>query len=274
MNTKIFETVVTAVFCLCMVLFAGMLIGRRWLASVREAPVITVPEASVFSVSDGEEALYRDVSAYDREDGDISDRVVVESVSAFDRAMTRTVTYAVCDSDGSVTKTKRSISYSDYRPAEFSLKSRLCFTSAATANAVFSAVRVTDVLDGDLTPQIRIESYDEGESCDVLVLSAANSAGDISRVSLNISIVPTMNGLPQPELSEYIVYLQKGEDFDPASYLRRVTIGAEEVPALKNRVKIHSGADPQTPGSYTVTYEVTADSGVTGVSYMTVIVRE
>lgn len=274
MNTRAFERAVTVLFFVCVVLFASFLVGRAAAATVSEKPVITVPDTYIFSAAGGEAALLEDISAFDREDGDISDRVVVESISSFDQNGCRTVTYAVCDSDRHVTKTTREIIYDDYRSPEFSLNTQLCFTGNVTASAILGAVSVSDVLDGDLTDQIKIDSYISGDAYDTVGLSVVNSAGDVSRVSLNLSLVATMNGLPRIGLSDYIVYITKGDAFDPADYLRRVTIGGEEFPELMGRVHITSDADVNTAGAYTAVYEVTADTGVTGISYMTIIVKE
>lgn len=274
MNTRAFERIISVVFFVCVVLFVSFLVGRRYVDSVSEAPEITVPDANVFSAAEGQSALLRDVSAYDREDGDLTDSVVVESVSAFDPDGRRTVVYAVCDSDRHVTKVRREITYNDYRSPEFSLKTQLCFTGNVTASAILGAVKANDVLDGDLSDHIKIDSYISGDAYDTVGLSVVNSAGDISKVSLNLSLVATMNGLPRVELSDYVVYLPKNGTFNPTSYLRRVMVSGEENPALMGRVHVTSSVDPGTAGSYTVAYEVTADTGITGISYMTVIVKE
>ncbi|HPU18481.1 MAG TPA: hypothetical protein PLZ27_07400 [Bacillota bacterium] len=56
------------------------------------------------SVTSTEKDYLENVTAHDAEDGDITENVIVESISPFDENKVRTVTYVACDSANHVVK--------------------------------------------------------------------------------------------------------------------------------------------------------------------------
>ena len=94
----------------------------------RAEPVIKVDGDRIeVSVKDGEEALMQGVTAEDAEDGDLTDKVIVESIGRFGADGCRTVTYAVIDSDSLVGHATRKLAYTDYTPTRFSMDKPLSF---------------------------------------------------------------------------------------------------------------------------------------------------
>ena len=89
-------------------------------------PVITIDtEVIELGVKDKQELLLQGVTAYDEKDGDITDKVLIESVSKFIEPGVCTVTYAVADSDKHVVKQTRTLKYTDYTSPEFYMKRAL-----------------------------------------------------------------------------------------------------------------------------------------------------
>ncbi|MCQ2431966.1 MAG: DUF5011 domain-containing protein [Clostridia bacterium] len=274
MLQRLIDRIVRIVFCVCAVLFCIYFAMHRIGSSDRNPPVITVTGAdavSAFSCSAQKSDLLSDVLAEDAEDGDLTASVVVESISTFAPDGTRTVTYAVCDSDNHVTKLQRRIRYTDYEPPKFSLNSQLCFTTVSVS-AIADTVHAYDVLDGDISSQIKINSYQVGDDYDRVLISVSNSAGDMSQIPLYVSVVNTMNGLPRIALTDYIIYLAAGDPFNASTYLSGVTVGTTPMPRSSVRFDT-SEVDMTTPGVYTVTYSAETDNGITGYSHLTVIVR-
>lgn len=75
-----------------------------------EKPVIQVGSTRVaFTKGMDTKQLLKGVVATDKEDGDITDSVIIENVVYFDNNSKVKVIYAVCDSDNNVTKSAKVI---------------------------------------------------------------------------------------------------------------------------------------------------------------------
>ena len=74
------------------------------------APKISVGEEEIsVSIQDPEEALLEGITARDRKDGDVTDSLLVESLSPFVSKNTRLVSYAAFDSDDHVSHASRKL---------------------------------------------------------------------------------------------------------------------------------------------------------------------
>lgn len=235
-----------------------------------DAPEITV------SVSDDQSVLLQGVTASDPEDGDVTGALVVESIAEFQEDGSREVTYAVFDSSGNVSKASRLLRYSDYHSPEIQLTKELK-TMMGTDINLQDCIRVEDVLDGDLTNQLRIvesdySNYVPGEY--QITVQVTNSAGDTTEQTFPIQCVSEQElGVPTITLSVYSVSLQAGADFDAGDYIEEVS-GADETgrTLTKEDVRISSGVNTQEPGTYQVGYSLRG-SGGTGTVRLTVIVE-
>jgi len=268
----------------------------------RQGPEITVSSGSIaVSISDPEEKLLEGVTASDRRDGDVTDSIVVESVSTFLRPGTRIVRYAAFDQDMHVSRAEREMTYTDYRAPEFSITQPLVFAPGNTD--LLKYVEVSDCLDGDLSDSVKILS-DSALLVDVagdyqVRLQASNSAGDVAVLPVVIKIQQQQNSMPQISLSDYVIYLDPGAEFDPYSLIQGVSINntlyeVEEgsgtygdperdmsVPAVvgTNQLSVNDPVDTSVPGNYTVTYSMTVSVGnygdtVTGTTNLYVVVRD
>ena len=80
--------------------------------------------------------------------------------------------------------------------------------------------------------------------------------------------------MPSITLREYLVYLDRGDSFDPAMYLHKVTepsAGIERICSL-DEVSIDSKVDMDKPGVYEVVYQYAGEAG-TGKTILTVVVK-
>ena len=97
---KKLKTVSIIVFLVSVILFVGYTLKEKT-SNDPAGPVFEMESDNIaVSVSDGREALLQGVKATDARDGDVTDSVLVESVSPFNEEGKRTVRYVVFDSDG------------------------------------------------------------------------------------------------------------------------------------------------------------------------------
>ena len=88
------------------------------------------------SVNDSEEKLLEGITAWDKKDGDVTDSVVLESLSAFISGSTRLATYAAFDSDQHVVRESRRITYTDYTKPEFSMRQLLEYPAGRSSISI------------------------------------------------------------------------------------------------------------------------------------------
>ena len=257
------------------------------------SPVIKVDGNSVtVSCTAGEEAMLEGVTAEDKKDGDVSDTLMIETMSNFIEKGRRNITIAAFDSDNHVTKVTREVVYNDYHSPRFTLSEPLRFPKNTTT--ILSGMGVEDVLDGTLTSNIKtsgdyyVEVDTPGEYS--MVFTVTNSAGDVSELPATVEIYdPAEEALkPQIMLSEYIVYTSVGTSINPWDYVEQITIGTSEYirggdNALTNaeyyhiyesEVTISNEVDYSVPGVYEITYRYKTQDREPGSVRLIVVVSE
>lgn len=237
-------------------------------------PTITAQEETLeVSVDDGKEALLQGLTAQDETDGDLTDEIMVTSISHFLEKGTVNVKYVVFDSHNNAASLTRKVRYTDYHSPEFSLKKAPVYT-VGTAFDLTKFVQVTDCIDGDITDRVRvISNMVNNFSVGIypLVLEVSNSCGDTAQISLLVRYVSEDMDV-NVNLSRYIVYLEQGEDFDPMHWVSSVT--DKDGNALKKEdLEVQGTLDTQTPGTYSLVYSYD-DGKQTGQSAITVVVAE
>ena len=225
--------IVSAAFLAAALVLLGVYTVREKAGQDRKEPVIAVDGDLIeVSVADGEEALLQGITASDTEDGDLTDKVMVESVGRFDKEGRRTVTYAVIDSDSLVAHASRKLTYSDYTPTRFSTDKPLSFEMGTTD--LTGRIQAYDCLDGDLTASVKLTSEEGIEVAQSghyeAALKVTNSAGATSVLPVTVEIYdPSVrSSVPLITLSDYVVYIAEGTAFDPKSYLQSVTTKGTE----------------------------------------------
>lgn len=160
--------------------------------SMNLPPMIKVEaQSDVFSVNATEKDLLDGVVATDKEDGNVTDSIIIEGISQFFDDNTRTVTYVAFDSNNNVTKFNRDIKYSDYESPKYTNPTRI-YVPTGSASEILSKIKVEDKLDGDISSQVRLEinAVVTGVPGDYPVrASVTNSAGDV--VTKNIVVTVT-----------------------------------------------------------------------------------
>lgn len=295
------RTLSITLFIASLILF-GINYYRKSVYGDKTGPVFQIENNLVqVSVKDDEKALLKGLTATDAADGDVTDSVIVESISPFTGTGRRIVSYAAFDSDNHVTHAKRELAYTDYRASQFHLSKPLSFPMNATN--LLDGITVDDWIDGDLTKSVKLMSEEEIDTSHVGEYSArlkvTNSAGGVSYLPVTIEIydASVQYRRPQLKLTDNVVYIEKGGYFDEEEYLASITIngteysmtdesgtyGARYVPGDEtdktigyNRVDIESDVDTDVTGYYEVTYsfEDTVENTGTGHARLYVVILE
>lgn len=221
----------------------------------KSVPEITFEQNMLqVSVEVTEEELLEGVKATDKKDGDVTETVIIESISKMLEDNVRVVTYAAFDKDNNVGKAERKIQYTDYKAPRFSLEAPLG-SSSLTVNAgdMLEPLKAMDCVDGDISDQIVITSMDIGglsaeDASLICEVQVTNSSGDIASLKLPINVSMSGNsGNKMIELKEYLIYTKVGKNVNLKSYIKEDT----------GDVKVESDLDTSTPGVYTATYTQT-----------------
>lgn len=224
------------------------------------------------SVLQPESDLLAGVTASDPQDGDLTDRILVGSVSKLIGNDTAKVTYLVFDSDNNSASRVRWIRYTDYRKPTLEVTAPLNF-AAVSSGTIVKNLKATDVLDGDLSKSIRISVLSTTGRPNVYAVTAqvTNSMGDTALVQLPVIVEEYAAARPVVTLTEQLVYLSAGSGFDARSFLASAECAGRSVPL--EDVTVEGTVDTDTPGNYWVYYSYTAD-GLTGLAILTVVISE
>lgn len=243
--------------------------GYRALDLVRtdtKAPKIEINTERVeVSVMDPGSALLRGVTATDNVDGDVTASVVVERISLLDTDGTISVSYAAFDSAGNVAKATREAKYTDYERPRLTLKRPLLYTYGTNFD-VLAAISATDMLDGDIQHRVRATALAEDAITNLgthqVRFQVNNSLGDTMTLELPVEVYTADAYSAGLTLTEYLIYLPVGANFNPKSYLDTFTLRGAETnlrSGLPGGYTLQTEGEVQTmqPGVYSVGYRVT-----------------
>ena len=264
-------TVIAFVFSL---LFAGWANNRYNSNLNTDYPEITSSvELLEISVQDPAEAIYQGLSAQDATDGDLTEQIMVASVSHFlEPGMVR-VKYVVFDSHNNSATLSRRVQYTDYVPPMFTLDKAPVYTVGSSFDLI-DHIRVEDSIDGDISDHIRVISnmvnnYSVGNY--PVVLEVSNSCGDTSQITIWVTY-ESKESTANVKLHQYIVYVEQGETFEPMKWLASVT-DRNANGLNQNKVEIQGNLDMNTPGCYSLVYSYN-DGTRSGIAPLTVVVTE
>ncbi len=223
-------------------------------------PEITVAQDKVLtaSVREPKENLLRIVTAQDNRDGDVTDSLVIESLRLLNDDGLAEVVCAAFDKGGNVAKATYQIQYTDYQPPRFSLAVPLIYRENANFD-IMSVVGATDALDGDIQHRIRAtmlteeSAYEEGTH--YIQFKVNNSMGDSAELVLPVEVSAEAKAAEATvTLTEYLVYVKSGQEFDVKNYLDTFT-------HLGKVTSLVGGL----PKDYSVKTEGTVNTGIPGV---------
>lgn len=247
------------------------------------APEIKIEEGTLtLSVNDGEEVLLTGVTARDDKDGDVTGSLIVESVYGISEDGSVTVRYAAFDKAGNVSTAERTVVYGDYESPVITLDGALVFEYGTTFD-VFDHVGAVDVFDGDITRRVKATMLSEGvtvgeEGTHDVQFRVTNSVGDSVQLVLPVEVYPDDAYNASVTLSEWLVYVPAGAEFDADKYPTLFTTVYEEISLDEGAFEeveliVESNVDVNIPGVYTVKYRAVKDmNGRSYVGYTKLIV--
>lgn len=270
MNNKKFLLTI----CLLIGLYTLFIVGSKMYNKTdNTAPVITITdEILTVSVKDKEKALLKGVSASDAEDGDLTSKIVIDSISEFDEENYRTVTYVVFDNNDQMAKATRRIEYSDYEAPEFSIKNPLIYYYIVDNKEFANYVSAYSTLDGDLSSSILVENDIKIDNEKVIKYSVKDSCGTKSIFTLKVDEI---NDIPYVAftLTDYLIRVRKGTEIDPWTYIEHIEYLGMDLTDNFENISIQNNYDPKIEGMYEFIYRYSDETGEFGITKLVVIVE-
>lgn len=251
-----------------------------------EAPVLscTVDKIKV-SVKDSKDVMLSFVSASDKKDGDLSDKIIIESISPFIGKNTAKITYAVCDSENNVAKLEKDIVFSDYTAPEFKFSQQQIYYVGATKVELLKGVSAYDSIDGNISSRVVIsESKIDLSQPGVypVTYSVTTSKGVTSEITVN-AYVYSSRLYDTIELDSYLVYTDSNKRIIPEDYIKSLPdkYFYDNQPVENYDFKIIDNVNYSKDGihyityrlSYTEPYNEHAEPTIIAESYLAVAVR-
>ncbi len=227
-------------------------------------PEITVNRERVkVSIKSDDAEILRGITAEDSRDGDVTDSLVVESLSNFIEKGVRKASIVAFDSDNHIARASREIEYTDYTSPRFSLEEPLIFSM--NNYDFMGSLKVEDCLDGDITAKLHLyynEDVDYQADKVKVTYSVSNSVGDV--VSLPVTIArydPSDSyGKPQIELTDYLIYTDGEQEVDPMTYLQEINMSGRTYKKRKGKMQ-RMGTNPKDDPEYLTDEELVIEVG-------------
>ena len=215
------------------------------------------------SVSVTDQDLMQGIRAVDDRDGDVTASILVESIYGIDENNITTVTYAAFDRAGNVSKVQRQIRYLDYEHPRFELNGSLTFPYGSGFN-LLEYLGAYDVIEGSISRRVHATLISETKGIELegrhkVKLQVTNSLGDTSELVVPVEVYDPEWYTADVELSEYLIYLEKGTKINPRSYLEKFIFRGEPIDVSRGTpadisVDIINGVKSDVPGVYEVSY--------------------
>ncbi|MBJ7997598.1 DUF5011 domain-containing protein [Bacillus mycoides] len=243
-----------------------------------EAPVLKVPSETTITEGDKFYPM-KDVSATDKEDGDITSEIKYEGNVDTNTPGTYTITYTVKDSAGHLATQTQTITVKE-KPAEdkepeLTVPEETVLTVGDQFDPM-SGVKAIDKEDGDLTSKVTY-SGDQGTDKEgtykikyVVEDSKGHRVIKLRTVIVKAAEKPSEDQAPVLKVL-FTTTLHVGDTFDPMS---GVSATDKEDGNLTSKVKYKGNVDTTKPGKYIVEYSVVDSKGVNAIATQTVIVEE
>lgn len=241
--------------------------------NVGDEPVITAPDSVLkASVKVNDKTLLKGVKATDTEDGDLTKDVYIENISSFDDNQTRTITYAVFDSDDHIVRTTRKLEYTDYQAPEINIKKALCYYYVTSIEEYKDYVSASSSVDGDISAQISVEreTY-EGDGHYVL-FSVTDSCGTKTSLKLKADELKNDPNI-DIKLDQYLMRVPVGTIVNPKRHIEEIETMGMIDNSLKSLIEITNNYNSEVPGTYEFVYRISRANGDFGMTKLVVIVE-
>ena len=222
--------------------------------------------------------LLKDLTAYDVEDGYLTDKILIGGFSNFTKRGVSSLDYAVYDSDGNIATFSRKVIFSDYTPPKVTTSVPWAFKATDNPyNIPTLSVKGTDMLDGDISKHVLLTAdidYSKPGSYPVSVLMK-NSFGDEVSMELPVHILdPAQSGI-NIELTAPFIYVEKDKNLNPEGFIAAVKneYTGEVIQKDGYELTVQSNVDTSKDGIYEIHFSaVSEDKYQRGETWLTVVV--
>lgn len=207
-----------------------------------EAPEITLPEADItYEAGTDQSILLQGVTAYDEEDGDLSDKVRIYDIAVLEDGVRAQVVYAVYDESYNLGKASCIINYVSAGKGKDVV---LDTTEDATEEVTEEATEATEEEIEEDTEEVTEEEVDEDSPSPVIRLTNSE------------------------------VRIDEGGSFNALSYVASATDDEDSREYLYRNIHIDGSYDVNTAGEYTLTYYcMDSDENVSNKAKLKLIVQ-
>lgn len=261
------------IVCICLIAYGTFRYVDQKDVDTGQSPVFHIPETTLkVSVKAKEKDLLAGIVVTDYEDGDISGKAFVESISPFDENKERTVTYAVFDKDDHISRGTRKIKYKDYKAPKFDIIKPLTTVYFGNQNYFLNHVTAYSSVDGNLTPNISFDANLNETGPSTVRYSVVDSCGVESSIDLEVSNVAP-NSTIDIELSDYLIYVPKGKQLEPLDYIKNINYLGMQANDLISDVSVHTNYNPNKKGMYEIIYKINKGNDEFGATKLVVVVQ-
>jgi hypothetical protein len=247
--------ILLGMLCICSIVGGSYYVYIQRSRQDTEPPSLTSENDCISaSIEATEEELTEGITAWDEVDGDVSDSVLIESITKTDDEDNMfEITYAAFDHSNNYGKLTEKLQYTDYQKPHFSISEPLRFAENQSVQ-LFDILSATDCIDGDLSPFITLEGGENlldspSKGIYDCTVSVTNSVGDTSILPLQIEVYEDSyeerTYRPVIYLNKYVVYLTEGSDFDAYSYIDHIN-DQEKYCKVTTEIPVQSAIDTET----------------------------
>ena len=249
-------------------------------------PVMTIEDGLLeISVKDPEEALMQGIRAMDDRDGDVTASILVESVYGISDDNVTTVTYAAFDRAGNVTKIQRQVRYKDYEHPRFELYCSMTFTYGSGFD-LLEHIGARDVIEGNISRRVHATLISDTKGITAqgrhrVKLQVTNNLGDTVEMVMPVEVFDPEWYVADVELKQYMIYLERGAEFEPRDYLKGFLLRGEVIDVSPTvpadiELEIANPVDTNVPGVYEVSYILSKSLNLntySGIARLVVVVE-
>ncbi|MDO4942246.1 MAG: bacterial Ig-like domain-containing protein [Lachnospiraceae bacterium] len=277
-NAKRLHTAIVVIFFLVLALFITVKVFS-YITTNGEGPVITFDRNEIkVKTSVKDEKLLEGVTAKDEKGNDVTDTIMIESFSKLLDGNKRIVNYIAYDANNNIGKANRTIIYKDYKSPQISLKQSSEFYTEDGYVNILDYIKVKDRIDGEIGKKAQVleTEYVDKEQQNYKI-AVTNSCGDTVETTIPVTVHSSSNidSLPFVKLDKYMIYIDKGDDFDAWSHVEALTVGksiyqiegktkpissskfnyVNGIKVPRSAVSISGKVDTEKKGTYKVTYK-------------------
>ena len=229
----------------------------------KDAPVLNCTVQSIEGkVGITDEELLSYVSANDKQDGDLTDRIKVIRKRYFikDGSKTTLVTFSVCDSDNNVTSIQRQLILTDYYSPRIMLENDLILPGGYRYDLQKYA-SANDIIDGDLTNYLKLISneFTNTEGVYPVNIKVSNSMADTTEITVSAIVTDKDYFSVKVLLTDYITYQPLNAEIDYDSFIKSITNQTSVQYDVNDIVLDTSAVDVTKAGLYEAYYKIPAD---------------